>query len=331
MAEPFKKVDRVQQELSAVHALRENPRAPESLSKLRRALADKSNFIVAAAAEIVAASELVELLPLLGPAFERFMVTPVKTDKGCKAKIALADAMYRTESRDAPLFRIGMRHVQPEPVWGGSQDTAAELRGICAMALAQISPPDVIEELADLLADKEPNARALCARALGASGREEALPLLRFKLHIGDPSSEVMLECFSALLSLCPERALPVCAAALDADDEERRDAAALALGQSRREEALPLLTALAERVSILERRTPLLAIAMLRTSSAFEYLMQLVQDAPSSHAAHAVRALAVHRYDDALLARVRDVVRKRDDPRLLQAVEESFRGQNAG
>lgn len=328
MAEPNKKVDRVAQELSAIHALREVPRSAESLSKLRCALTDKNNFIVAAAAEIVANAELVELLPLLGPAFERFMIMPVKTDKACKAKIALADAMYRNESRDAPLFRIGMRHVQPEPVWGGTQDTAAELRGICALALAQISPPDVIEELAELLADKEPNARALCARALGASGREEALPLLRYKIRIGDPSNEVQLECFSALLSLSPERALPVCAAALDADDEERRDAAALALGQSRREEALPLLTALAARLPMLDRRTPLLAIAMLRTTSAFDYLMELVQDAPSSLAALAVRALAVHRYDDVLLARVRDVARRRDDPKLLHAVEASFRGE---
>lgn len=325
MSEPHKKVDRVQQELSAIHALREQPRAAASLAHLRRALGDKNNFIVAAAAEIVAASELAELLPLLPAAFERFLITPVKTDKGCKAKIALADAMYRNEGRDTALFRIGLRHVQKEPVWGGTQDTAAELRGICALALAQLSPPDVIEELVELLADKEPNARALCARALGASGRHEALPLLRFKIHIGDPSSEVLLECFSALLSLAPERALPVCAAALQADDEERRDAAALALGQSRREDALPLLTALADRVPMLERRTPLLAIAMLRTTSAFEYLMQLVQTAPSSLAGLAVRALAVHRYDDGLRDRVRAEVQKRDDAKLLHAVEESF------
>ena len=48
------KPDRTQQELSAIHALRENPRTPEALAQLRRALADKSNFVVAAAAEVVA-------------------------------------------------------------------------------------------------------------------------------------------------------------------------------------------------------------------------------------------------------------------------------------
>jgi len=322
---PPKKIDRIQEELTALHALRENPRAPQSLARLRHALADKSNFIVAAAAEVIATAELVELLPLLPPAFERFLEAPTRTDKGCKAKIALADALYRNESQDTALFRMGLRHVQPEPVWGGQQDTAAELRGLCALALANISPPDVIEDLADLLADKEPTARALCARALGASGREEAVPLLRFKIRIGDPSGEVLLESFAALLSLVPTRALPICAAALDEGDEARREAATLALGQSRREDALPILTVLSERVPIPDRRTPLLAIAMLRTSAGFEYLMQLVQTAPASLAALAIRALAVHRYDDALRSRVREAAQKRDEPSLLRTFDESF------
>src|SRR5262245_41496388 len=147
MREAIKKPDRIQQQLSAIHALRKAPRTPESLARLRRALADKSNFVVAAAAEVVAAAELSECLPLLPPAFERFMVAPIKTDQGCKAKIALADALYRNSSTDEALFRVGLRHVQREPVWGGQQDTAAELRGICALALAQLSPPYVAEDL----------------------------------------------------------------------------------------------------------------------------------------------------------------------------------------
>src|SRR5437016_5762832 len=156
MREIPKKQDRTQEELAAIHALRDAPRAPEALARLRRGLGDKSNFVVAAAAEVVAAAEIAELLPLLPPAFERFLVAPAKTDKGCKAKTALADALYSNASQDETLFRIGLRHVQPEPVWGGQQDSAAELRGICALALAQISPPGVVEDLADLLADKEP-------------------------------------------------------------------------------------------------------------------------------------------------------------------------------
>lgn len=328
MREVAKKPDRIQQELTALHGLRDAPRTPEALAQLRRALDDKSNFVVAAAAEVIANAELVELLPLLPKAFARFLIDPSKTDKGCKAKLAIADALYRNDSQDEALFRRGLRHVQPEPVWGGQQDTAAELRGLCALALSHIGLPGVIEELADLLADPEPTARALCARALGASGREEALPLLRYKIRIGDASGEVLLECYAGLLSLAPARALPLCEESLEQRDEQRREATALALGQSRREEALPLLVKFAEAQPVAERRTALLAIAMLRSAAALAYLMQLVSSASSSLAKLAVRALAVHRYDEALRVRVREAVQKRDEPELLRDCDDAFAGR---
>lgn len=322
------KPDRTQQELSAIHALRENPRTPEALAQLRRALADKSNFVVAAAAEVVAAAELVELLPLLREAFARFMISPEKSDKGCKAKLAIADALYRNESQDEALFRSGLHHRQMEPIWGGRQDTAAELRGLCALALAQIGLPGVIEDLAELLADPEVTTRALCLRALGASGREEALPLLRYKLRIGDEAGEVMLECCAALLSLAPRRALPVLAQVLEQADDARSEAAALALGQSRHEDALPLLQAFAQRRPVPDRRVALVAIAMLRSPAAISHLVDLVATAPLSLATQAVRALAVHRYDAALLARVREAAQVRDEAALVGECEEAFAGR---
>lgn len=322
------KPDRTQQELSAIHALRENPRTPEALAQLRRALADKSNFVVAAAAEVVAAAELVELLPLLREAFARFMINPEKSDKGCKAKLAIADALYRNESQDEALFRSGLHHRQMEPIWGGRQDTAAELRGLCALALAQIGLPGVIEDLAELLADPEVTTRALCLRALGASGREEALPLLRYKLRIGDEAGEVMLECCAALLSLAPRRALPVLAQVLEQADDARSEAAALALGQSRHEDALPLLQAFAQRRPVPDRRVALVAIAMLRSPAAISHLVDLVATAPLSLATQAVRALAVHRYDAALHARVREAAQVRDEAALVGECEEAFAGR---
>lgn len=322
------KPDRTQQELSAIHALRENPRTPEALAQLRQALADKSSFVVAAAAEVVAAAELAELLPLLREAFARFMINPEKSDKGCKAKLAIADALYRNESQDEALFRSGLHHRQMEPIWGGMQDTAAELRGLCALALAQIGMPGVIEDLAELLADPEVTARALCLRALGASGREEALPLLRYKLRIGDEAGEVMLECCAALLALAPRRTLPVLAQVLEQSDEARSEAAALALGQSRHEDALPLLQAFAQRRPVPERRVALVAIAMLRSPAATSHLLDLVATAPLSLATQAVRALAVHRYDAALHARVRAAAQARDEAALVRECEEAFAGR---
>jgi HEAT repeat protein len=327
MTTPSKRPDPVEQELSAIHALRASPRTPESLARLRKALGDKSSFVVAAAATLIAEAELSELLPQLPPAFHRFLITPAKIDKGCKAKIALADALYRLESQDAALFRIGLRHVQPEPVWGGQQDTAAELRGLCALALSQLGAVGVVEELADLLADRETTARVLCARALGCCGREEALPLLRYKVRIGDAAGEVLLECFVALLSLAPERVMPLIAEVLERGDASRREAAALALGQSRRDEALPLLEDLASRLPMHERRVALVAIATLRSAPAVQYLIELLGSAPLSLAEQAVRALGIFRFDEAVCQRVRDALRERDEAPLLRAAEESFDG----
>ena len=53
----------------------------------------------------------------------------------CWAKNALAQTLAAFDYQDKELFLAGMRHVQLEPVWGGSSDTAGPLRGLCALAL----------------------------------------------------------------------------------------------------------------------------------------------------------------------------------------------------
>ena len=50
--------------------------------------------------------------------------------------IAIARALFALDYDGEGLYLAGMRHVQMEPGWGGSSDTAVELRGMCAMGLA---------------------------------------------------------------------------------------------------------------------------------------------------------------------------------------------------
>lgn len=323
MAAPHKKRDLVEEELSALRLLREAPRTAEAQARLARALAHKSNLVVAAAATLCADAELAELVPQLALAFARLLDAPAEADKGCRAKTALASALYRNGSTDERLLRRGLRLVQREPVWGGQQDCAAELRGVCALGLSFLSPSGVIEELADLLADPEPTARALCARALGASGREEALPLLRYKLRCGDPSNEVLLECCAGLLALAPTRTLPLLQELLEGADAPRREAAALALGGSRLAEAVPLLVRLSERLPPHEVGVAYTALAMLRSGPALEHLLGLIAAAPLSRALAVLRALAIHRYDDALRARTLAAVGARGDAALRRAADE--------
>ena len=118
------KVRGVDAKLARLRAVRTGPVTPAVLAELRDALADKSNFVAAAAAEIIAERNLMDLVPDLEAAFRRFLVDPVETDKLCRAKIAITEVLNQGEADAEEVFRLGLRHVQPEPRWGGADDTA---------------------------------------------------------------------------------------------------------------------------------------------------------------------------------------------------------------
>lgn len=316
--------DPLDRELHALRAIRDDPHLPEAQALLRKVLGGRRSFSVAAAAEIVARGGLRELAPALAAAFDRFIPKGADTDKNCRAKSAIALALQKLECNDADLFLRGIRIVQREPVWGGTVDTAAELRGACALGLAQLDHPEVMNALVELLLDPEWLARAHAARAIGGFGRPEGIPLLRYKVLAGDDSVQVLVECFGALLDLAPRDALAFCARFLHGEDE-RAEAAALALGQSRRDDALPLLIQWSEALPPPSLRVPLLAIAMLRVPAALDHLLGLVRQAPMEIARQAVTALALHRYDDALRHRVQEAVDQRRSRPLAQVFGEAF------
>jgi hypothetical protein len=282
---------------------------------------------VAKAARIAGELEIEPLVPELRAAFERLLANAVKSDPGCAAKTAIARALYAMGVYEDALFLRGIRHVQREPVWGGTEDTACELRAVCALALVRLGHPDAAAEVAELLADSEPAARIGAARAIASSESERYAPLLRFKVLGGDADPQVTGECLGALLRIAPEAALAFCGRLLDRDDARRCESIALALGESRLRAALPLLRDWWQRTSALEpRRTALLAIALLRTDEAHGFLLSLVAAAPGHDARDAIAALAVFRDDDALRDRVAAAVRSRDDVDLRAALE-AFEG----
>ena len=79
--------------------------------------------------------------------------------------------MHRMDADEEDAYRAALRHVQREPVWGGSEDTAGPLRATAAFALVRMNPRDLVVLLADLLADPDKVARSGAAKALGALGR----------------------------------------------------------------------------------------------------------------------------------------------------------------
>ncbi len=303
--------------LASLAGLRANPASPEARRELARHLAGRSSFVAAKAAQIAGDFEIRELLPNLADAFRRFLADPVKTDPGCAAKTAIAKALAAMEHSGEELFLQGIRHVQKEPSYGGPVDTAAGLRGECAFGLVRMRHPGALVEIVNLLVDPEAAARAAAVKVIGYAGRPEGALLLRLKVLQGDVA-EVMSECFSALLELQPEKSFSFVTGFLDAKDADTAEAAALALGGSRRAEALPPLKNRWEKSRSAEmRRTLLLAIAMIRQEEALEFLFHLLGTAKTEDAAGAVTALGLHRGDEKLRARLEAAVAQRADPAL--------------
>jgi HEAT repeat protein len=283
--------------------------------------------VVAEAAEAVGHFTLAGLAPDLAAAFERFLVDPVKTDKLCRAKIAIAQTLDKLEYLRSDVFLRGIRHVQPEPVWGGQQDTAAPLRGACAFALVRIGHPGVLNLLVDLLTDPEKDARLAAVQALAYNSTQAAGFLLRLKARMGDKEPEVTSECLGALLKLDPVEAMPFVADFLQSPEEAVQEGAVLALGESRRPEAFQLLKDFWDsQIGSELRETILVAMALLRLPAANDFLLSLVADQSTAVATAAVSALAVHRHDTRLRERVEAAVTQTGDADLRAHFEKRFR-----
>jgi hypothetical protein len=307
--------------LAAIHAIRQTPEKYDLPRDLAPFLRHKSNHVVAAAAATVERLEASPLAPDLVDAFERLMGNPAKLDAGCKALIAITQALVQMDDPAAKVYFAGIRHVQMEGSFGPPMDAAAPLRGLCARGLARMGHPGALLECVTLLADREVPARAGAVRAIADSGRPDGVLLLRLKALVGDEEIEVTGECFGALLSLDPAGSVEFVARFLRPQFGGIGEQAALALGESRLAAAFDVLREAWERGGAAEqRRTLLVAIAMLRSDPALEFLLERLAAESGPVAADALAGLAFYARDEAVLARVEAIIRERGD-RALEAV----------
>lgn len=298
------------EELQArLNEIREQPITEAAALSLSEILQSKHSVAIAQAAKIIREAELRTLIPELVAAFERLMHNPSTSDPNCIGKKAIAEALYRLDCREEDVFLKGIRHVQMEPVWGGQMDTAPGLRSICALGLVRMNYLDAMTELADLLADPEPEARIGAVRALIYSENPQAVPLLRLRVRIGDDAS-VLSECFSGLLRMTPEQSLPLVASFLNHTNPQLSEMAALALGESRLLEALPILQDWWKRTRDVElRQTGLLAIAMLRHEKAIDFLLSLITEGTEQNTQAAIIALRIYQDDQELSRRIEEII----------------------
>lgn len=301
--------------------MRASPHSAESIALLRKALKHRSSAVVAKAARITAEAELRDLGPDVVHALDRLLASDAAQDRGCTAKLALAGALRAIEHFDTDLFRRGIARVQREPTWGGTVDTAAALRATCALALVDARDSDALLLAVDLAADQEPQARIGAVKALGASGRPEALLALRMKAHAGDADPEVIAECLTELLALDRNGSFAFVARFLASPDPVRVEAAALALAATREARALDLLRPVCrDSADAALRKSIFGAIAAMRTDEAFAFLIDTVRQGRLADAIVAIEALAASRVEEGIARRAAEAMARRGNSELTRA-----------
>ncbi len=312
--------------LAEVRRIREQPPSAAQTAELRPLLGDRSNLVVAKAVALVEERTLVELAPDLEAAFDRFLVDPLKNDKLCRAKFAIVQALDKLEHLKRDVFEKAATYVQLEPVFGGSEDTAAPMRGAALFALARIGGSDYHTLLVDSFVDPVRDVRLATAQALAYVGTEAAGLLLRLKARIGDKEHDVLSECLAGLLTVEPGENLAFVCEFLDTGDPARCEAAALALGKSRLPGALDALESCWKRAFLPSLKDQvLLSIAMMRLSAAIDFLVELVASDSEADAIAGMSALKIHSYDPKLRERLAAIVKKTGSRALQSRFDRDF------
>ncbi len=280
-------------DLAKLEALRDV--SPEvAQPELAKALSHRNNFLVAKAATLTVHHRLASLVPDLAAAFARFLEDGVKSDPQCWAKNALAKALAGFEYQQPELFIAGMRHIQLEPVWGGSSDTAGTLRSTCALALVQcreLNSHRVLIHLTPLFTDKELSVRVNAVRAIEQVGTDSAALLLRLRAELGSDDPELIGACYAGVLAIEGTVAIPWAAQFLAGEDDAAAEAA-MAIALTHTAVAFDLL-----RSTFAKARDPwfrsavLSAVALIRQKEATEWLLGLIEN-EDFHAADAHEAL---------------------------------------
>ena len=308
-----------QAELSAVVA---NPRSDEARQRLLVALRSKRSLVVARAARLIKEHRLDGFVDELEVAFDRHMVDPVKSDPTCSAKIAAIEALDYCESDDAAPFVRAASHEQ----WEGGNDTAAPMRARAVLALARLGYADFDLVAAQLLTDRTASVRQAALDALAYRGDRANAALALVKLRGGDEDPLVTLAAMTALLALAPARGLDELRGLLESDDGDKRELAAVALGQSRGDEALAILLDALERCMRAEERAPLLRGAGLhRSDRALDALLAVIAEYQEVDARAAIESLGARRFEPGVADRVRAAAARNDRADLSACVDSVF------
>ena len=305
------KSSKVTDAYNKIERLYNSPVTPEMIQEIKRIITKMPSLIVSKAVDIAALNGIKILTPDIIAAFNKFMSDGAKIDKGCQSKIAIAKALNAFEYSEDDVFLAGAYYTQYEPVYGGSEDTAVDLRSECAFGLARINHPRALYILADLLMEKSEKVRAASAKALAFMGEPECEMMLRVKILAGDTNA-ALGECFMGLMAMAPRRSLEFVSRYLDDRDRDIMELAAIAIGNSHMPEALERLLKFWNLNALPSvRRSLLLPIALVRSDEAIAHLLDVLRDSDSKTTECALNALEMYK-DDRYIHRIEDAVNSR-------------------
>ena len=307
------KRDPVQEALLALAEAAKRPRDDRFTALIRELLTHRSNHVVGRAARAAREAELTMLAPDLIAAFPRFLEDPIRRDPGCVAKTQIVHALLAFDYPAPDVYLRGAVHVQREPSFGPPVDTAPELRATSAIALVVMEHPAGLGTCVNLLVDSEPVARAGGLRGLMASGRPDIALVVRLFVLRGDDDPGVLAEAFVALLTLSTDDPVPFVAERLAAADHDIARAAAMALGEARRPDAVHALrTHLPTEQRSDVRHAVILALATSRDEDALTILLELIATGGAADSKAAVEALRLYHHDEDLQRRVEAALGRR-------------------
>ena len=309
---------RVEEQLEQLSALRVMPRDEAALAAIRKALRDRVNVVVAKAASIAAEWQAHMIIPNLVAAYDQLFINAVKTDPQCAGKNAIAKSLKELGWNEISIFERGLSHVQLEPTWGGTEDSASGLRGTCALALCQCTDRprhDILLLLVNALTDSHSAVRVEAARALEQIGGKESSLLLRLKARVGDKEPRVTGQVLECVLALEGAGAVEFVKTFLEHSNAETRDEAALALGTSRLPAAIEALQMAWLKTGVSRDGACLIrAISASRQDSAIEFIFDQIKSARLMVAEECLWALQLHRESPEIVGQIQKCVESRSE-----------------
>ena len=283
----------------------------DDIASLQAFLKLKNNLIAAKAAKCCAEHQLFNFCPELLSAFQYFVEKPEK-DKGCFAKSAIVKALYELDYNNSDFYGQAITVRQPEPVWGGTVDTAVDVRCWAAYGLTLSPNTRIILQLVELLHDPEPQARLGAVKAIANTNPTHAEILLREKVLDGDVDGYIIGECFHQLIAIEPDHSLEFIQPYLYHDDEEWVEYAALAIAESHDSAAFTLLRDSIEQSFYDAKKHHLIkAMALHRSNHAIDFLLAQLTVVGRQEVESIIEALSIHRSNDGIRQRIKDAVNR--------------------